>query len=61
MQSAHGMSGAALANLRHSLGHKIYSRDKMRKKAIKLGRELIPSVKISDNDNFKGKTSMPYE
>ena len=33
----------------------------MRKKAIKLGRELIPTVQISDNDNFKGKTSLPYE
>jgi len=33
----------------------------MRKKAIKLGRELIPTVKISDNDNFKGKVSLPYE
>ena len=33
----------------------------MRKKAIKLGRELMPTVKISDNDNFKGKTSLPYE
>ena len=33
----------------------------MRKNAIKLGRALIPTVKISDNDNFKGKTSLPYE
>jgi len=33
----------------------------MRKMAIKLGRELTPMVKISDNDNFKGKESLPYE
>ena len=45
------MSGAGLAHLRQ----------KMRKRALKLGRKLIPAVKISTDNQFTRHVRMPYE